>query len=84
MTVVNFGFQNQPFLNPRVLRTLSWSPETCIMAYVLLALACPVIISASADGDAFNFLVMGDWGGQGSHPYTTAEEIATAVLFVEP
>ena len=45
----------------------------------LLALACPILVSAS-DGDAFNFLVMGDWGGKGSPPYTTPEEIATAVF----
>jgi len=27
---------------------------------------------------SLNFLVMGDWGGQGSAPYTTHQEIATA------
>ena len=27
---------------------------------------------------SFSFLVMGDWGGQGSSPYTTKQEVATA------
>ena len=50
------------------------------MAFAL-ALLCPALVAASADDDAFNFLVMGDWGGQGKPPYTTPEEVATAVLF---
>lgn len=47
-----------------------------------LALLCPALVAASADDDAFNFLVMGDWGGIGKPPYTTPEEVATAVRFV--
>merc|ERR1719198_1951736 len=43
-----------------------------------LALLCPALVAASADDDAFNFLVMGDWGGIGKPPYTTPEEVATA------
>ena len=46
----------------------------------LLAPLLLVCVSASSvDDAAFNFLVMGDWGGQGSAPYTTSAEIATAV-----
>ena len=54
------------------------------MASALAALLClcPALVAASPADDAFNFLVMGDWGGQGTAPYTTPEEVATAVRFV--
>ena len=46
-------------------------------AFLVVALASSCAAVAQAD-DALNFLVMGDWGGSGSSPFTTAGEIATA------
>ena len=47
-----------------------------IRLFAPLLLVC--VSASSVDDAAFNFLVMGDWGGQGSAPYTTSAEIATA------
>lgn len=43
-----------------------------------LAVVLALCAAAAQADDALNFLVMGDWGGSGSAPYTTSGEIATA------
>ena len=51
------------------------------MRVLVLCFAAALGPASAADvpaDDAFNFLVMGDWGGVGSPPYTTPEELATA------
>jgi len=38
-----------------------------------------LLVLAAAPAAALDFLVMADWGGQGSKPYTTKAELSTAV-----
>ena len=48
-----------------------------MMFYVLFILAFSAM-KTKAKSSSSSFLVMGDWGGQASYPYTTKEEVRTA------
>jgi tartrate-resistant acid phosphatase type 5 len=43
----------------------------------LLVVLAALVLAAAAD-NSISFLVMGDWGGQPTAPYTTPAEVATA------
>ena len=36
------------------------------------------VFSAPQQGDALNFLLVGDWGGQSDSPYTTTAQVAVS------
>jgi tartrate-resistant acid phosphatase type 5 len=51
------------------------SSSICLLLLALIATGCA--IEANADG-SINHVVMGDWGGQDTAPYTTQQERVTA------
>ena len=44
----------------------------------VLLLSLSILNAQGVDEDALNFLVLGDWGGQSEHPYTTEAETRIA------
>lgn len=49
-----------------------------MMRHICVAVHIALASANAADASELHFLVMGDWGGQGSSPYTTSEEVSTA------
>jgi len=47
-------------------------------AFCYAALLGPAVASPGTDASSLQFLVMGDWGGRSSSPYTTSSEVDTA------